>query len=398
MSRSRQIIIAGGGIAGLTAALAFARKGFAVRLFERAAEISEVGAGLQLSPNATRLLSRLGVLDALRMAAVRPQSVIMRSGPAMKPVARVPLGDFAEKRWRAPYLVTHRADLQSALLIAAQREADITITTGAKVADFASHAGGVTVSIDRDGRIDEVSGLLLVGADGVWSRMASRVKGASASAFSGKLAWRATISASDIGNDLLDMHNVTAFMHPLVHVVAYPIRAGMSINMVAVTEGPDVGQRWAVAQDNAPLLAAMAKASPRLQQIAQDAAPWVAWALHGVNPAGRWTDPAGVALIGDAAHAMTPFAAQGAVMGIEDAVSLAASVGASPDNIAQALTGWEQRRKPRVTRVIRRGAFNHFTWHAAGPVALVRNVILGLSGGERLAASLDWLYGYDAEA
>lgn len=397
MSRSRQVIIAGGGIAGLTAALAFARKGFAVRLFERAAEISEVGAGLQLSPNATRLLSRLGVLDSLRMAAVRPQSVMLRSGREMKPVARVPLGDFAESRWGAPYLVVHRADLQSALLVAARREADITITTGAKAADFASHSEGVTVSIDRDGRIDEVSGRLLVGADGVWSRMATRVEGAAASAFSGKLAWRATISAGNIGDDLLDVHNVTAFMHPSVHVVAYPIRAGMSINLVAVADGPDVGQRWAAAQDNAPLLAVLEKASPRLHRIAKDAGPWVAWALHGVNPAGRWTDPAGVALIGDAAHAMTPFAAQGAVMGIEDAVSLAASVGASPDNLAQALTGWEQRRKPRVTRVIRRGAFNHFTWHAAGPVALARNMILGLSGGERLAAGLDWLYGHDAE-
>ncbi len=398
MPRSRQIIVAGGGIAGLTAALAFARKGFAVKLFERAPEIAEVGAGLQLSPNATRLLARLDVIEPIRKAAVRPQSVILRSGRAMKSVARVPLGDFAENRWGAPYLVIHRADLQSALLAAAEKDPDITITTGATVADFAGHADGITASVDREKRIVEETGLLLVAADGVWSRLASRIEGASTSAYSGKLAWRATISASDVTSDLIDTRNVNTFMHPRIHVVAYPIRSGTAINLVAAMDGPDVGQRWEAAQDTAPLYSAMEEASPELAAIARAAAPWVAWALHGVDPNGRWTDPAGVALIGDAAHALTPFAAQGAVMGIEDAVSLADAVAASPDNLAGALAGWERKRKPRVTRVIKRGAFNHFTWHAAGPIAVARNIVFGVSGGKRLAAGLDWIYGYDAEA
>src|SRR5919108_6055886 len=131
--RSRQVIVAGGGIAGLTAALAFARRGFAVQLYERAPRLEEVGAGLQLSPNATRLLRELGVLDALLPVAIRPDAVTLRDARSLAVLARVKFGDFAERRWGAPYLVAHRADLQSALLARASHEPDITIVTGSTV-------------------------------------------------------------------------------------------------------------------------------------------------------------------------------------------------------------------------------------------------------------------------
>ena len=143
MERSRQIIIAGAGIAGLTAALCFSARGYAVRLYERAETLSEVGAGLQVPPNASRILDRLGVLDRLRPAAVRPESLVLRRAKGMAGITRLPLGDAAEARWGAPYLVTHRADLQSALLTAVRHDPDITLVTGATVNDHATHAQGV---------------------------------------------------------------------------------------------------------------------------------------------------------------------------------------------------------------------------------------------------------------
>src|SRR5262249_16144741 len=168
---SRQIVVAGAGIAGLTAAIAFARRGFAVQLYERAPRLEEAGAGLQLSPNAVHLLRELGVTDTLSGVAVRPDDVTLPHPPRLKVLAPVRLRSFAEQRWGGPYLVVHRADMQSALLARASKEPDISIVRGATVSDFAVHAQGVTISIDRDGKIFEVLAKLLVGADGVWSTL-----------------------------------------------------------------------------------------------------------------------------------------------------------------------------------------------------------------------------------
>ena len=396
---SRQIIIAGAGIAGLTAALAFAHRGFSVQIFERAAGLAEVGAGLQISPNATRILDMLGVLPALRAVAVRPEAVVLRNGATLAETARVPLGEYAELRWRAPYLVAHRADLQAALLAEAGRHPDIRLTMNAPIRDVAVHARGVTVAFERDDRPGEATGLLLVGADGVWSTVRP-LAGGGRSRYSGRLAWRSMLRTdSEAGRafaPIAPADRVTAFMDPAIHLVAYPVRGGASLNLVAVTAGEGLGQGWSQTADPAILKQALAVTAPEVSRLADDASPWQAWPLHQVDPAQRWTDGRTIALIGDAAHAMTPFAAQGAAMGIEDAAVLADCVAKSPGDTARALAAYEAQRKPRVRKVVRRGAFNHFTWHASGPVASARDMVLKILPATKLARDLDWLYGWKA--
>lgn len=393
-----RILVAGGGIAGLTAALAFARRGFQVDVYERAAAFEEIGAGLQLSPNATRILRRLGVLDRLLPLAVQPHAVTLRAASSLAEIARIPLGQAAELRWGAPYLAVHRADLHKVLLEAAKDEPRIALLGGATVHKFdADDAGAVSLQVEVGGETRREPGLLVVGADGVWSALRALSGKAGQSRFIGRLAWRRTIAAdSDAARTLRSAcpdDGVTAFLHPGFHLIAYPVRAGRELNLVAFTRSKrDLAKGWANAADISPLRDALAKTAPALSGLADGA--WTAWPIHVADLAGAWIDPAGMALIGDAAHAMTPFAAQGAAMAIEDAESLAEAVGSGGD-LEKALTAWYGVRRQRVERVARRGEFNQFTWHAAGPVAVARNLVLRALGPERLSAQLDWLYGWE---
>jgi len=394
---SRQILIAGGGVAGLTAALAFARHGFSVQLFEKAPRLDEAGAGLQLSPNAVRLLRDLGVLDALSPVAVRPADVTLIDAGTLATLAKVRLGSFAEQRWGAPYLVAHRADLQSALLARVARERDIEIATGASVADFAVHARGVTASIDRDGRIVEATGRLLVGADGVWSSLRGLADKKGKSRFSGNIAWRAIVRANGPAGAILtnlgDANSVRVFVHPRLHLVVYPLRGGATLNLVAITAGSSTAEGWTERADPSLLgRTAMDGAEP-VRALFGAINSWTVWPIHTVAVDTSWTIGGSFALIGDAAHAMTPFAAQGAAMAIEDAVTLADAVAAS-DDTAIPLPTWEAARRARIAKVVKRGALNRFAWHASGPVALARNLFLKSRSPEKLAADLDWLYGW----
>ncbi|WP_018427170.1 FAD-dependent monooxygenase [Hoeflea sp. 108] len=393
----RHIVISGAGIAGLTAAIAFARRGFAVRILERAAALEEVGAGLQISPNATRILSRLGVLDIVAPLTVRPEAVVLRDATTLKERASVPLGASAERRWKAPYLVAHRADLQSALLARANEIDSIELSLGTSVTDVQLRSDGITVSFDQNGISSEVSASLFVAADGVWSHSRRLVGPNEKSRFSGSLAWRTTLLAdSDAGCHFAAFSSpemVTTYLHGGFHLVAYPIRAASAINLAAFTPGRAITEHWAGETSPDALRQAMRDAAPQLAELADKAAPWTIWPLHTVDASRPWTSPGGIALIGDAAHAMTPFAAQGAAMAIEDAYMLADAV-ASATSTAQALSQWEAARKPRVAQVARRGALNHFAWNASGPVALARNLFLKLKSPDSLAADMDWLYGW----
>ncbi|CAN7311923.1 FAD-dependent monooxygenase [Aminobacter sp. LjRoot7] len=395
--QSRPVVIAGAGIAGLTAALAFARHGVSVRIHERSPVLEEVGAGLQLSPNATRILDRLGVLDLVSASAVRPEAVVLRDAATLVERARVPLGAAAERRWKAPYLVAHRADLQSALLARVSESPLIEITTGATVDTVEPQANGLNVSVMQGGIVSHEQASLFVAADGVWSASRRLVGPHGKSRFSGELAWRTTIPGdSELGRQfagLTSLATVTTFLHPGFHLVAYPIRAGHAVNLVAFTPGTAIAEQWSGETDADALRRAMHGTAPALSRLVQEAGPWTVWPLHTVDASRPWTSASGIVLIGDAAHAMTPFAAQGATMAIEDAWTLADAVTAASD-MADALSQWEAARKIRVAKVARRGALNHFAWHAAGPVALARNLFLRLKSPASLAADLDWLYGW----
>ena len=189
--------------------------------------------------------------------AVRPDHVALRDAASLAVLARVRLGDFAEQRWGAPYLVAHRADLHSALIARASRAPDISIITDAAVRDFALYADGVTVSIDRDGKIVEASGRMLVAADGVWSSLRALAGDKGKSRFSGRIAWRAAVrgdgAAGKIIAGITEPNSVTAFLHPNSHMIVYPLRGGDTLNLVAVTEGSALGENWSGQADPALL-------------------------------------------------------------------------------------------------------------------------------------------------
>ncbi|HWK64980.1 MAG TPA: FAD-dependent monooxygenase [Rhizobiaceae bacterium] len=394
MKCSGRIIVAGAGIAGLTAALALAAEGFAVDIYERAPRLEEAGAGLQLSPNATRILAALGVLDKLLPDAVEPTAVVLRDARTLSEVARVPL-DKARERWRAPYLVAHRADLQSALLSHALGNDRIRLVTNAEVTHIAIEPDGVAVSVRQGSRSEQATGALLVAADGVWSSMRALTGGKSS--FSGAVAWRTTLQADSPAGEafarIAPANIVTAFMHPSAHLIAYPIRGGRSINLVALTRNTALDRVASPRADPDQLAYSLRGTASQIAGLPRHAGPWTLWPLHTAK-AGSWRSGGRLALIGDAAHAMTPFAAQGAAMAIEDAAVLAKLVASMPDDLPQALERYETLRRPRIAKVARRGALNNFTWHASGPIALARNLVLKTLPPERLASDLDWLYGW----
>ncbi|MDX8515002.1 FAD-dependent monooxygenase [Mesorhizobium captivum] len=401
-ARSRQVVIAGAGIAGLTSALAFAARGYAATVLEQAGQLEAAGAGIQLSPNATRILRQLGALDRLRLSAIRPEAVVLKDAATLRELARVPLGQAGEERWRAPYLVAHRADLQAALAARVAERPEIQLVTGARVTDIAVAPQNIVVTAHRDSGSMEAAGGLLVGADGVWSSVRSQLAGREPafrkSRFSGELAWRATVAATSAAGQAFAAIGaadcVTTFLHPGFHMVAYPVSRGSDFNLAAFTKGERIAEGWSGHADPAILASSMRGTSAALARLVALAGPWTAFPIHTVEQR-RWTMPEGVALIGDAAHAMTPFAAQGAAMAIEDASMLADLVADFPADPRQSLAMWENLRRPRIEKVLRRGALNRLAWHAWGPVAIARNLVLATRPAEKLAADLDWLYGWE---
>ena len=223
-ARDRPVLIAGAGVAGLTAALAFARRGFQARVFERAPRLEAVGAGLQLSPNATHILRRLGVLDLLRPRAVQPDAVLLKDAASLRELARVPLGEAAERRWGAPYLVAHRGDLQQALLDGVAGNPAIELVLDASVRGATAGTGGVELLVERAGQPAQAAGMLLVGADGVWSTLRGLANGGGGtSRFAGELAWRTTVPAGSAAAGLVarlgGAGNVVAILHPGFHMI-----------------------------------------------------------------------------------------------------------------------------------------------------------------------------------
>lgn len=384
---AQDIHIIGAGIAGLTTALALARDGRKVEIVDQAPALSDVGAGLQMSPNASRILIALGLGAALDKAMARPAQISLISGHSLRAIAHVPCGEFAARRWGAPYGVMHRADLQAILLDAVQANPNCHLKLGQRITTEDLHA-----LRKPDGNR---ASPLVIGADGVWSQTRQLVSGAARPRFSGQVAWRFRID-TDAARTLLDPANVSVFLAPRTHLVAYPLEGGRSINMVAIAYGKDPGETWAAAENTAArteLLDSFADWHPKMRTILKDAPRMTWWPLFEM-PDGRWFDDERTMLIGDAAHAMTPFAAQGAAMAIEDGYELAQALATEDGDQRAALQRYESDRRARIGKARQRAAFNQFAYHASGPIRLGRNIVLALRRPESLAADLDWLYGY----
>ncbi|OJF89995.1 FAD-dependent oxidoreductase [Pararhizobium antarcticum] len=388
MPESVSIAIVGAGIAGLTAALSLASRGFSVDIIEQAAELSSIGAGLQLSPNATGILARLGLLPALEAVWTEPNVIALVDGRTLKPLAQVPSGAFARNRWKAPYGVLHRASLQRILIEAVARQPLCRLHLGQKLE---------TADPQSIAALTGQAAGLIIGADGVWSSVRTQVAEAGRALFSGHVAFRLTVGW-DAAPSLLDPGRVIAFLGRKAHLVAYPLRDAKLFNLVAITKGLS-GQSlsWdgsAAGARQSELLAALSGWHPDLRRLIGLSPEPTFWPLHEVSD-GPWHNGRDTILIGDAAHAMMPFAAQGAAMAIEDAWELAAFLDSGRSQ-PQALAAFVEHRKKRIGKVRARGAFNRFAYHASGPVGLARNLVLSRKRPEDLAADLDWLYGYSA--
>lgn len=384
---SRSVLVAGGGIGGLSAALALAKQGFAVTVAEQASEFAEVGAGIQLSPNALAALFDLGLRDALELVAFVPEGTQMRHWRRGRVIASSQLGAAAIERYGFPYFHIHRADLMTVLVEAAEAQPLITLARDTAVSGFAQSNGVVTATTNRG----EIQADVLIGADGIHSAVRTGLFGDDAPSFTGNVAWRALVPASRLPKGLI-APMATVWWGPGKHFVHYYVRRGELVNCVCVVEKDGwTTESWTEPGDLAELKADFAGWHPDLQTLidAIDDASLYKWALHDRAPMPRWSKGA-VTLLGDACHPTLPFMAQGAAMALEDGAVLARCLLVSKD-VSTALMHYEELRRARTAGIQRGSRRNAKVFHLRGVVAWLRN----RAAGKASASALDAVYRYN---
>jgi salicylate hydroxylase len=394
------VLIAGAGIGGLAAALALARRGIAVTLFEQAERLEETGAGIQLAPNATGLLIALGLADRLKPVIVAPAAIRLLAARSGRDIAVMPLAGIAA-RIGAPYWVIHRADLQRALREAAAGEPHIALMLGARVEGFSIDADGVRASVRRGETAGEHVGSVLIGADGLWSSLRARLGDPAPPRCASRTAWRAVLPAGGLPPHLREPE-VTLWLGTGGHLVHYPIRGGSAVNIVAVARDPHVEggcQSWSTPAAGDEVLARFPACCWAADARALLAAPerWQKWALYDRPPYWHW-GRGPVTLLGDAAHPMLPFLAQGAAMAIEDGAVLAGELAHASGDPQRALRAYEAARRQRTARLQRGARRNDLLYHFGWPAGAFRDAVLRLLGGERLLAQYDWIFGWRPQA
>ena len=382
-------VIAGGGIGGLAAAVALARKGFAVRVLEQSSEFREVGAGIQLGPNIFRALDKLGLRNAVLADAWQPGALEMRDALDGHLVTRMPLNtDVFAARFGEPYAVTHRADIHGSILKASRDSNLISLETSRRVVDFEEHGDGVGVTLD-DG--ERVQGRALLGADGLWSRIRERILGDGAPRVSGHIAYRAVLRRADVPEDLW-RPDVVLWAGPKTHLVHYPLRRGELFNLVAVFHSDRYEEGWNAEGDIGELMRCFQGQRPEVMRLLDKIETWRMWVLCDREPVKTWVRGR-VALMGDAAHPMLQYLAQGAAMAVEDAVRIADEVERRPNDLAAAFAAYQDARYLRTGRVqLMARVYGEF-YHARGVTAELRDRMLGARTPEQAYDGVAWLYG-----
>jgi salicylate hydroxylase len=382
---TRSVVIAGAGMGGLTAALALAHAGWTVTLVEKRTALAEYGAGLQLSPNASRILIELGLKSALLRHVFAPERLTVSRWGSETPLHAGDLAE-AEHRFGAPYWVIGRRDLQAVLLDAVRGTDRIALKIGRELVAATQDETGVTVTLATEsGRSETLHAAVLVGADGLWSKTRHLTGQRRPPTPTGYTAWRA-LTPPPAGPKA-----VRLWLGPERHAVHYPIEAGARGNLVVITRDPALHQGWDAQMAPPPALSS--RAAPALRAIIASAESWGVWTLHDAEPArmaqGR------VALLGDAAHPVLPFMAQGAALAIEDAAVLARLLGAADaTGLAAALGTYDRLRRPRAARIRETAQRNGRTYHLPGPLGWARDQVIRRLDPGGLLTRYDWIYGW----
>ncbi len=399
---TQDAIVVGGGIGGLGCALALGRARLKVQVLEQASAFGEVGAGLQLGPNAVRVLASWGLSDALHACAAFPEALQVRDALGGARLGRMMLGPHVRAHYGQPYATLHRADLHALLLAAVRRQQGVSLALGARVAGYTETPDGVRVTAENE-TVHEARAL--IGADGLWSRVRSQLLGVQPVRASGHLAYRGMVRSADLP-EALRAPVVTAWLGPRLHVVHYPVRQGEWFNVVVVVQGVlgqghggAVGadpQSWTHEAHAADLRRTLGAAHADLLQMVDAVPHWTLWPLNDRPPmTGPQEHARGrVALLGDAAHPLRPYLAQGAAMALEDAWTLGCLLEQRPAGSeipwADLFEHFAQRRWARNARVQSRSQRNGSIFHASGLVRWGRNAAISALGESLL--DLPWLY------
>ena len=386
---SDPILIAGGGVGGLAAALGLARKGRSVVVLEKAAELGEIGAGIQLGPNAFHAFDRLGVGDAARAIAVHIDRLRLMDAVGGGEIAHMDLGEDFRARFGNPYAVIHRGDLHGVFLRACREHPRVELRTSCAVVGYAQDGAHVSARL-ASGEV--VRGAALIGADGLWSKVRAQLVGDGPPRVSGHTTYRSVIPTERMPEDLR-WNAATLWAGPKCHIVHYPLSGWKAFNLV-VTYHNDAPEPVAGKPvDEEEVMAGFRHVHPRARDIIRHGTDWKLWVLCDRDPVERWVDGR-VALLGDAAHPTLQYLAQGACMAMEDAACLAETVEAHPDRVEAALEEYRRRRVLRTARVqLQSRAIGEHVYHPAGAHALLRNAVMSAKSQEEWRDALAWLYG-----
>jgi len=387
--RDLPILVVGGGIGGLAAALALSKKGRAVAVLEQAPEFAEVGAGIQLGPNVFKMFDYLGLTGAIDRTAVYPGNLIMRDALSGEELIRVPVGsDAFRARFKFPYGVIHRADIHGAFLEACQKSPLVTLHASHKVLGYADQGDRVAVRIEGSA---DIEGELLIGADGLWSVVRAQLIGDGKPRVSGHIAYRAVIPTPEVPAHL-QQDDVVLWAGPKTHLVHYPLRRGEVYNLVVVFHSSRYEEGWDTYGDPEELRERFKGERPEVLEFLAMVNAWKMWVLCDREPIAGWSKGR-VVLLGDAAHPMLQYLAQGACMATEDAVVLANTLEAAKGDHASAFDAYEKQRYLRTARVQLTARFYGEVYHATDVKRDLRNELLRNASAEGAINGASWLYG-----
>ncbi len=391
MTAALPVLIAGGGIGGIAAALALTRQGWRVKVLEQSAELGEIGAGIQLGPNAFAAFDALGIGPKARSRAVYTDEMVMHDAIDESLVGRIPVGAAFRERFGNPYAVIHRADVHRSLLEGAEESESIEVLTSTRVASVEQDEDGVTVV---DGHVARHRGVALVGADGVKSAVRAQYVG-DAARVSGHVVYRAVVEKDDFPADLR-WNAASIWVGPDCHLVHYPLRGGEQYNVV-VTFHSRRREEWSVTEGSAEEVESYFQGiCPRARQLIDLPKSWKRWATADRDPIGRWTFGRAT-LLGDAAHPTLQYLAQGACMALEDAVTLGEAMRVHGNDVDAAFDHYQRSRIARTARVVLSAREMGRIFHASGVERLVRNELWTDRSPERFYDALEWLYGWRVE-